>query len=436
MLIDTLHFSKVGRFILFISLPALKKTPLPSPSFTTTVFLNLRINQIMEEFKKIHQIVNLLLIERERVLTKEEQLILSEWLKEDNGNNTLHEKLKNEANIPARMKVLSEFDKDKAYSQFVKHTKIGKIRSISRIILKYVAILIPFIFAIWFISQNSREIETETKLASAEIQPGTSKAILKLADGTIVNLEEEKKIIAEYNGTIISNKTKEIVYQSSSNNIKSQEIQYNTIEIPRGGEYQLTLSDGTKVWLNSETKIKYPVNFPLKNREVYLEGEAYFEVVENSKSPFIVTTSKMKVNVLGTSFNVREYSDEILSTTTLVTGKVVLKKLTDQKEYNLMPNEQAVISDQNNTVVKSVNVNQFIAWKDKRILFEENTVEQIFNDLSRWYNFNVIYANPEAKELRFSIDVKRYDEFYDILEILEMTKKVKFEINENVVTIM
>ena len=268
-------------------------------------------------------------------------------------------------------------------------------------------------------------------MVRTEIKPGSSKAILKLADGTVINLEDEKELVAEFDGTIISNNNKEVVYNSSAKKVKRRKLQYNTIEIPRGGEYQLTLSDGTKVWLNSGTTIKYPVVFAKDSREVFLyEGEAFFEVTENEDSPFIVHTSKMDVNVLGTSFNVRAYSDENQLATTLVTGKVIINQPENGKEYTLIPNEQAIFSDRG-IDINSVDVNKFIAWKDGRILFEENTLEEIFNDLSRWYNIDINYTNLEVKKLRFSIDVKRYDELGEILEILELTKKVKFEIEEN-----
>ncbi len=387
----------------------------------------------MIEFEKTDQIVKLLLTEREQELTNKEQLILDEWLKEDEGNQALYDSLKDEANVSAKLKILSEFNKDQAYSEFIELTKARKTRSIYREVLKYAAVLIPLIFMTWFVYQKNNK--SETQLVKTEILPGTSKAILKLADGTVVNLEDEKELIAEFDGTIISNNNKEIIYNSSGKKVKPRKLQYNTIEIPRGGEYQLILSDGTKVWLNSGTTIKYPVEFAAGSRDVYLEeGEAFFEVTENKNSPFIVHTSKMDVNVFGTSFNVRAYSDENQLATTLVTGKVTISQTESQKEYTLIPNQQATVSELG-VSVKNVDVNRFIAWKDGRILFEENTLEEIFNDLSRWYNIDVDYASLEVKKLRFSIDVKRYNEFNEILKILELTKKVEFELEKNRVII-
>ena len=388
----------------------------------------------MNIFEKSEQIANLLIAERERELTAEEQLKLNEWLKEDKANKALYDSLKDETNIPKNLELLTGFNKDEAYSNFIKRSKTPKVRSLYREVLKYAAILIPFVFIAWFINQKNNTKE-ETQLAKTEIHPGTSKAILKLADGSIINLEDEKELVAEFDGTIISNTNKEILYSASTKKIRARKLQYNTIEIPRGGEYQLVLSDGTKVWLNSSTTIKYPIAFAANSREVYLEeGEAFFEVTENLESPFIVHTSKMNVNVLGTSFNVRAYSDENQLTTTLVSGKVSINQSETGKEYTLIHNEQAILTDQG-VDINCVDVNTFTAWKNGRILFEENTLEEIFNELSRWYNINVNYARTEIKDLRFSIDVKRYDEFNEILEILELTKKVEFEIIENNLTI-
>ena len=145
-------------------------------------------------------------------------------------------------------------------------------------------------------------------------------------------------------------------------------------------------------------------------------------------------TSALKVNVFGTSFNIRAYPDEEASTTTLVSGKVSLIQSGNHKEYNLTPNDQAIVSNLE-TVIQKVNVNQFIAWKNGRILFEENTLEEVFNNLSRWYDIEVDYTDEEIKNLRFSIDVRRYSEFDELLKIIGLTKKVKFEINGNRVII-
>tara|TARA_R110002050_G_scaffold169807_1_gene301631 strand:+ start:2503 stop:3675 length:1173 start_codon:yes stop_codon:yes gene_type:complete len=387
----------------------------------------------MIDFGKIDKIANLLLAERDHVLTGTEKSELDKWLKEDARNQILYDSLKKEESIPAKLKILEGYNKEKAFAKFVKRAKDKKTIKIKRF-LRYAALLIPFFLAVYFIYQHNSNVEPELQTIS-DIQPGTSKAILELADGSTVNLEKEDKEIMEYDGTIVQNTQKQLIYKPADQRQNHKKIRYNTIKIPRGGEYQLSLSDGTKVWLNAETILKYPVVFSDKTREIFMEGEAFFEVAKSTDWPFIVHTSNVKVNVLGTSFNIRAYSDEKVSTTTLVTGKVTLVQSDNNKEYGLTPNEQATVS-KGATVIEKVNVNQFIAWKNGRILFEENTLEEIFNELSRWYNIDINYADEEVKNLRFSIDVVRYSKFETILEIIELTKKVKFEINENEVTIM
>ncbi len=388
----------------------------------------------MDNFRKIEQIVSLLILERERVLTEREQTDLDKWLEEDVNNKVLYDSLKDETNILAKFKALSGFDKDEAYSKFAVKAKSSRVRKFYIGILKYAAIIIPFVFAAWLLWQNNKSV-SEPQLVQTEIAPGKSKAVLKLADGTTIDLEEIKEQIAKLDGTTINNSEKEVVYSRTTKKIKPRKIEYNTIHIPRGGEYQVVLSDGTKVWLNSETSIRYPVVFASDKREVFLQdGEAFFEVAENKDHPFFVRTTKMDVNVLGTSFNVRAYSDEDQLTTTLVAGKITIKEPNTETLYNLLPSDQALFS-KSGVDVKKVNVDKYIAWKNGRILFEDNTLDEIFKDLNRWYDIDVKFENNEIGKLRFSVDVERYDDLNKVLDILELTKKVKFKINDNTLII-
>lgn len=387
----------------------------------------------MIDFEKIYQIVALLLAESERPLTDQEKSVLREWLDEDPDNRVLYDSLKNTEHMPDRIKKLATYDSEKAWSKFVRSTKDKRRHvSIPRFIW-YAAVVIPLIFGVYFIYQSNTTIEEKIEIPSG-IQPGTGKAILELTDGSIVNLEKEDKQIREYDGTIVQNTQSQLIYKSITNKQNAEKNRYHTIRIPRGGEFQLTLSDGTKVWLNAETILKYPVSFSNTMREVFVEGEAFFEVAKDVDRPFVVQTRDMKVNVYGTSFNIKAYPDEKNLTTTLVSGKISLTQSIDDEEYLLLPNEQAIVTNLG-IIIEKVNVDQFIAWKNGRILFEENTMEEIFNELSRWYNIEIAYANDDIRKLKFSIDMIRYSEFDKILEIIELTKKVKFEVNGNKVII-
>ncbi len=388
----------------------------------------------MKDFEDIFKIIKLIRASSMRELKKEEKDVLDSWLNSSEENRELYKSLIQEDKVPQKMKELEIFDKDAAYKKFAA-IHINKTREITLQILKYAAVLIPLVVAVYFVFRTEKIEPSGMEFADVNIHPGTSKAILKLDDGTTINLEEQKQKLTEIDGTQINANDKRVVYLSDSKRSKKHEIKYNTIEIPRGGEFQLTLSDGTLVWLNSETVIKYPVSFPENIRDVYVQGEAYFEVTPNKNAPFVVHTSNMTVNVLGTGFNVRDYSDENRTVTTLVHGQVGIQRPNDTREFVLQPSEQAIFSE-TGSAISSVDVQQFTAWKEGRIYYEDNTLEDIFADLSRWYNISVDYENEDLKSLRFSIDVRKYNKFSEILEIINLTKKVKLKINENQITVL
>ncbi len=389
----------------------------------------------MDNFKKIERIVDIFIAKRERDLTTEEKTILDNWLKEDKENKIISQFLKTESNIPSKLKLLSEFDKVYAYQNFTKQIKKHKVKTISISILRYAAIIIPLVIGFYVIYQyNNVKLKADNEIATSKIQPVSSKATLVLADGRKIDLNENKQKIAEYDGTVINNTKNHLVYQPHTAPKKTDEIQYNIIEIPRGGEYQLNLADGSKVWLNSETTIRFPVNFTQDVREIYLEGEAFFEVTRDEKKPFIVSTTRMKINVVGTAFNIKAYNNEKQTATTLVNGKVKIHDSHTGKQFSLLPNQQAVTSNEGTAIIP-VNIEQFTAWKNGRILFEENSLAEILNDISRWYDIDIVYDDPQIQKLRYSIDMKRYDQFKDILDLLELTQRIKFTIDEKTVTI-
>jgi len=387
----------------------------------------------MNEFDLGQVIARIIVAENERALTAKEEEILRDWLASDARNRELYRRLKAGINIPSRVHALEKFDSHNAFLAFTQKAKRNKVLQLRKKMLHFAAVLV-LAFSVAGILYWMKPAETE-KVAQSEvvIEPGESKAVLQLADGTKVNLEDQAKEIPEA-GTLISTDQKKVVYKNPKKKISPGEIKYNTINIPRGGEYQLTLSDGTNVWLNAETTIRYPVAFASNKREVFIRGEAYFEVTHNERQPFIVNTGKARIRVLGTSFNVRAYNDEAIERTTLVEGKVAVSAEMEAKEFTLLPNEQFSTTGAQSEVRK-VNVGQYIAWKDGRIYYENNSLGEILSDLSRWYNISVRYSDTTLAELRFSIDMKRYDDFSKFLEIIELTKKAKFEINENEITV-
>ena len=215
-----------------------------------------------------------------------------------------------------------------------------------------------------------------------------------------------------------------------------EEIVYNTMQIPVGGFYQLKLADGTKVWLNSLTRLRFPVTFAGEERKVYLTGEAYFEVARDSVHPFIVATDEgMEVKVYGTEFNVDTYRKGTVKTT-LVNGKVGIRVSATGEEVRLSPNQMALFTKATQSIqVENVDPYGAVAWKDGKFVFEDEPMEEIMERLSRWYDVKVFYANERIKKHTFTGIITRFADISDVLHLMEETAAVEFNIQGNIVTV-
>ena len=213
-----------------------------------------------------------------------------------------------------------------------------------------------------------------------------------------------------------------------------QEEIFNTLVIPVGGLYELELSDGTRVWLNSVSRLRYPVQFTRKERKVYLSGEAYFDVRTDSLRPFIVESEGMNVRVYGTEFNVTAYRDEKLRTT-LVQGKVGIK-VDEGRELILRPGQMVEYDAQTKHLeVQEVNAYLYTAWKEGTFAFKNETIEEIMGRLARWYDLNVFYANEEVKKQLYDGIIPQVKDFEDVLRMIEGTATIHFEIKGNTVIV-
>lgn len=204
-------------------------------------------------------------------------------------------------------------------------------------------------------------------------------------------------------------------------------LSYNTLTVPKGCEFHLTLADGSQVWLNADSELKYPESFPPGDREVYLSGEAYFDVASDEAAPFKVRTAEMELKVLGTTFNVRAYGDEKRTTTTLVTGKIAQYYPAIQKEIVLTPLRQSMFDNQTGQLaIGEADLQEALAWKEGKIVARNQRLEDIFLQLSRWYDFETVYLRPELKDIRFHLHTKRYANVREILDHLQSTNGIRF----------
>ena len=221
-----------------------------------------------------------------------------------------------------------------------------------------------------------------------------------------------------------------IKYDTKLQNVTS-EIKYNTLKIPRGMQYELVLADNTKVWLNSETEFKYPVSFSSEHRQVYLiNGEAFFDVQKDKERPFVVHFKESKVKVLGTKFNIKSYQNEALKLITLEEGSVIVEN--ENKRIKLKPNQQAILSKLNEEIqIKQVDACIYGSWKRGVLNYKNEELSAIINDLQRHYKIKVFYQNQKIKNKRFSISLNAKDSIHEILELMELTEKVAFELKGN-----
>lgn len=261
---------------------------------------------------------------------------------------------------------------------------------------------------------------------------------LVLADGETVELKgKSRQVNGEFESGILSDSTDGLSYAAAKVEAGGEKKEvYNTLKIPTCGFYRLELSDGTRVWLNSETELRYPVAFTGGERKVYLSGEAYFEVKPDRKHPFIVATKEqMQVKVYGTEFNVNTYNPENIQTT-LVSGKVAVELPVSGQQYMLKPDEMAEYSERDKKVVVSqVDTYMHTAWKDGKFVFENETMEVIMERLSRWYDCEVFFSGSRCREHRFTGVITRFSDLADVLYLIGETAEVDFEIKGNTVMV-
>ncbi|NDV59591.1 FecR family protein [Bacteroides sp. 519] len=370
------------------------------------------------------------------LLTEEEQQDLNTWREISPDNEKLFHKLCNSENFKAHYKQTLDFDKTQGWEFLNKKMKTYHRRNIILKISRYAAILIlPLIVGIWAWRDASynNSITGQLENQLVEILPGEKKATLTMDNGEIIDLKNiTATFMKEKDGTSILIDSTQLNYQLAENVSQKKEIIYNKIDVPQGGEYTLTLSDGTKVYLNSMTSLRFPVRFTENVREVELNGEGYFEVTPDSK-PFIVKYNNVAVEVLGTSFNISAYTGEE-SHTTLVNGSVKVSLGTGENCV-LEPSQQAYIKPGSNLMnVRTVDTSLYTSWIHGKIHFKDERLEDIMDYLAKWYDMTVFYADPSIKNIRFGCNVNRYKDITPFLELLEQTEKVKIVINGKTIT--
>ena len=381
----------------------------------------------MKVTKDIHELILAYLRED---ISEEEMSRLRVWLDENERHQRLLEELWDKDVLQREIGEYASFDTSRRWEQLkeVMEKPVRKGRSLLKVWGAVAAVVVAFVGGLiyWQMAGSS---QPETKqVAVVRIEQGGTRAVLITGTGKHVVLQGLKDTCLNITGMETLNIGEDGSLKYSLSALSSMP-EWHTLRIPKGGEYKIVLDDGTEIWLNSASELKYPAHFVGNERRVQLTGEAYFQVARNEAAPFIVETRDMDVKVLGTSFNVRDYQDENFLETTLVNGKVAFER---GGNYSyLKPGEQLRLNKEDGkTTVETVDVLLYCSWKDGRFVFEKQRLEVIMNTIARWYNINVFYESSSVKDILFTGNIKRYSDLEQVVNMLKLINKIDIEIKD------
>ena len=326
-----------------------------------------------------------------------------------------------------KAKLLSRLKPSEKYESEVHSIGAERRTLMVRIVAAAAVVLVLSASVFLLLQKKSNDLAERTQKVKVvhDIAPGGDKALLTLADGRQIVLDTATNgTLAQQGGIKVIKIGGQLSYDHEGN---PAQVLYNTITTPRGGQYQLELADGSKVWLNAASSLRFPTAFTGKDRTVELTGEGYFEVTHDASKPFHVKVNDMDVQVLGTHFNINSYSDEPSIKTTLLEGRVQVKK--DENYVYLNPGQQAIVQPTGNdiNVADDVDVEEVVAWKNGRFLFNNAQIETIMRQVARWYDVDVVYEKKINET--FSGPLPRSQNVSELFKMLEARGSVLFEIS-------
>jgi ferric-dicitrate binding protein FerR (iron transport regulator) len=380
----------------------------------------------------------------ESKLSPEEQAALDRWLQASPENKSYFHKAKAFFQSFENTDEIYEADHQKAWEAFKKYA-VKKQRIIHFPWLRVAAVVAGIGISSYILLTQFKQQTTSSFSDQTIIEPGRSLAKLTLEDGSVIYLEQQDTLISlqgEKSRVAIDSGRLAYIENDREQNLIPVK---NKVDIPHGGEYIIILTDGTKVWLNSESTLEYTVPFEEDKREVTLQGEAYFEVAPDVTRPFTVKTNKMNIRVLGTHFNVTAYKDENTVKTTLVEGSVEVSPsithdpvLLSRQSFShmvLKPGQQASINDKGELKINDVNIDLYTAWTQGYFVFENEPLSLIFHKLSRWYDIEVLFKGTQAENELFSGKLPRFENFGVLLEMIRKVSKVEIKMDEKTIII-
>lgn len=387
-------------------------------------------------------------------ISRDEFELLFDYLRSENEDEQFHYSMDQELKKMKTCSSLSKDEKDNIFDSILNDERVYQKSDSGKFILSNsrawyqigVAASLLVILSIGLYFYSNRTFDDQKTIAKSEIiqqkviiQPGGDKAVLTLSDGSKIILEDAKKgLLANQAGVSIQKTADgELLYSFAKNmrripEANPSEVIYNKIETPFGGKYQINLPDGSKVWLNSASSLRFPAFFSGNTREVELNGEAFFDVAKNPDMPFKVITKDQIVEVLGTQFNINSYADEESFKTTLIEGSV--KVIYKDRVILLNPGQQFQPSLKSSKVIEA-DTEEVTAWKDGYFLFKDEDIQSIMRKISRWYNVDVSYSG-EIPDVGFGGNISRSKGIDEVLNVLQLTDAVHFKVEGRRITVM
>ncbi|MDR1718974.1 MAG: DUF4974 domain-containing protein [Dysgonamonadaceae bacterium] len=365
-------------------------------------------------------------------LSEEETAELQEWRDESKENEAFFGQICSSYAFEAYYKEFKAVDCKNAYNKFLKKTRKKPVYLHFRNLYKYAAV---FAFMIIAASLGYYFFRADSKSELITIKPGGAHAVLVTGDGSQIALvTDSSQTIVLGSSRYATNSQSGIAYPQTNSEIG--EVKYNTLLVPRGGEYRITLSDGTKVHLNSASELKYPISFgPEGIREVFLKGEAYFEVAKNENQPFYVNVGDIAVKQYGTSFNINAYSGNFIRIV-LVQGSVSVLTGNATEETRMQVSQLAEYnSDTHSLSLKTVDVAPYIAWNEGKFIFENEDLSEIMTTLALWYDMDVYFEKDELRNLRFTGSLERSVSIAHFFKAIEFSTEVSINVSGNKVYI-
>ena len=368
-------------------------------------------------------------------LTESEHDELDNWVEANDHNMLFFEELTDEKNIEANLEWLNKTMAERKPELKIQFNPEYKVKT-KRWFYSVAASVIILLAAFGIYKKINHKQSNKTSVAKVdqtEMQPGANKATLALSDGSVIDLANLSKgsIKQDLGVTIMKEKEGEIVYHKSYVN-GNKAASYNILTTPGGGQYQVQLPDGSEVWLNAASSLKYPTTFATTNRTVELKGEGYFEIAKDKSKPFIVKLiDGSQVKVLGTHFNIMAYENEPSKDVTLLQGSVEVMK--GSMKQRLTPGEQARIIS-SNIIVHSADTEQVTGWKNGQFIFQDANIQSIMRQVARWYNVEIKYQDTNAQH--FNATISRNEPLVKLLRILQETNEVHFKLKNKIVYVL